>query len=209
MEEEFRKKIDAVSDLATEARKTKKQNSQKKMMAALELCKEHQGPLTSTDIHRLDELTDQQIMTEASYLKKTIAPNLRYKRKEGNKMVNFTLDEIKRQIRDFISPESTVASNLQDLLHSALYKQEETEEILKDIPNQSEVPVNTLGKWQGKLGEIEVGMVVDRGDLQIFKKKRHGMVPSGLLQSVNEWTLLEEIEGYRYEEKNNVIYLVF
>ena len=102
MEEEFRKKIDAVFELATKAKKAEKIRKHAKLLEALELCKKHSGPLSARDLHRLDELTDPQVVAEAKYLKKAIAPNLRLKQKEGKKMIAFTVDEIIQQIQDCI-----------------------------------------------------------------------------------------------------------
>ena len=69
MEEEFRKKIDAVSELAIEAKKKDKIEKHAKVLEALEKCKEHSGPLTATDL-----------------------PNLHLKRKEGKNMIDFAVD---------------------------------------------------------------------------------------------------------------------
>ena len=82
MEQEFRKKVDAVSEMALEAKRKKKQNMNKKMLTNLTECKKHGGPLTAFDIERIDDLNYDQVLLEAGYLKKTIAPNIRIKRKE-------------------------------------------------------------------------------------------------------------------------------
>ena len=69
-------------------------------MKLLEKCKAHGGPLTLSDISRLDTMNDEEVIQEAKYLKKTTAPNLRLKCKQGNKMVDFTMDEIYQQIKE-------------------------------------------------------------------------------------------------------------
>ena len=51
-------------------------------------------------------------MLEAKYLKKTIAPNIRFKRKIEKKFVNFTIEEIKSQIRDIIKHQTHDTSDL-------------------------------------------------------------------------------------------------
>ena len=120
-------------------------------------------------------------------------------------MIDFTVDEIKQQIRDCIQPNSEVASDFNMLLSSAFGNKTEEESV--DIVG--EVEVGTLGTWSGKLGKTEVGLVVDKDTLQLFKKKRYGLVPVDLAQSVSDWKLVERIDGYDYEVKNNVVYLVF
>ena len=124
-------------------------------------------------------------------------------------MIDFTLDEIKQQIRDCIQPSSAVASDFNKLLTSAFEKKTDKEATSIMAGESNEVEVGTLGTWSGKLGEKEVGLVVDKGTLQLFKKKRYGLIPTDLAQSVNDWKLVERIEGYKYEVKNNVVYLVF
>ena len=85
------------------------------MLTNLAECKKHKGPLTAFDIKRIDDLNDDQVLLEAGYLKKTIAPNIRIKRKEGKKMINFTIDELKLQIRDVILPSSKANTDVHSL----------------------------------------------------------------------------------------------
>ena len=124
-------------------------------------------------------------------------------------MINFTVDEIKQQIRDCIQPSSEVASDFNKLLSSAFAMKTPKEATTNDGGDSNDVEVGTLGTWSGKLGEKEVGLVVDKGTLQLFKKKRYGLIPNDLAQSVNDWKLVDRIDGYGYEVKNNVVYLVF
>ena len=91
-----------------------------KILESLEKCKAHGGPLTPGDISKLDELTDEQIILEAKYLKKTVASNIRLKHKEGKKMIDFSPEEIKQQIRDVFKlslekPQLDVDSLLQNI----------------------------------------------------------------------------------------------
>ena len=276
MEKEFYDKVQAVSDLAIEAKKKKKQDKHIKTMKILEKCKAHGGPLTLSDINVLDTLSDEEVILEAKYLKKTAAPNLRLKRKQGNKFVNFTTDEIRQQIRDFIQPESAVEEDLDQLLKNVMPRiqelnagviaershtitleeaqegkktksdtkkktkkatgkrqvqkgvcETEDDQLEEDlevtielhqtendqIEQDSEVKVNSkvgmLGIWEGKLGEKEVGMIVDDDTLQMFQRKRQGFVPVELMQTTEDWTLIEEISSYSYELKNKTVYLVF
>ena len=140
-------------------------------------------------------------MAEASYL------NQRFKPKEGNKFVKFTIDEIKQQIRDFIQLEFAVATNLNELLLNSVFsnQQKVVEETLNaSIVEMQKISVGTLGTWEGKLGEKQIGMVIEKDVME-----RHGMVPSDLIQSLQDWVFAEEIKNFKYEEKNNIIYLVF
>ena len=53
----------------------------KKMLTNLAECKKHGGPLTAFDIKCIDDLNYHQVLLETGYLKKTIAPNIKIKRK--------------------------------------------------------------------------------------------------------------------------------
>ena len=97
LEKEFYSNVNAVSDEAMEAKRRTKENKTMKTIKNLEDCKDHGGPLTAKDIDRIDKLTNEQIMLEAKYLKKNVAPNIRFKRKDGKKFVHFTIQEIKQQ----------------------------------------------------------------------------------------------------------------
>ena len=123
-------------------------------------------------------------------------------------MTDFTLDEIKQQMRDCIQPSSEVASDFNKLLYSAFEKKAPKEVATIMGGDSNEVEVGTLGMWSGKLGEKEVGLVIEIGPLQLFKKKRYGLIPIDLAQSIGYWKLVEQIDEYRYEVKNNVVYLV-
>ena len=79
----------------------------------------------------------------------------------------------------------------------------------KDSEEKITDSIGKLGIWEGKLGEKELGMIVDDGVLQMFQKKRQGFVPVDLMQKVEDWQLMEEITNYSYELKNTCVYLVF
>ena len=57
--------------------KTKKQARALKL---LETCKCHQGPMTPNSVDRLQHLTEKEILSEISYLRVTIAPDIRQMR---------------------------------------------------------------------------------------------------------------------------------
>ena len=70
-------------------------------MAYLEACKTHGGPITESDLDRLDPLTYEQLVDKIGYLKRTKAPRLRFKRKSEKKFVNYSTKKL-RQLRDVI-----------------------------------------------------------------------------------------------------------
>ena len=104
MEKEFTEQVKAVELMAVKAKENAKRKKAENVIRILEECKKHGGPLTVSDINKLDNLSDKQVETEAAYLKKTIAPNIRFKRKVDKKFVKFSTEELKQQIRDVIKP---------------------------------------------------------------------------------------------------------
>ena len=90
-----------------------------RMMMLLDLCKQHGGPVTNASVNELEQLTKQQLTTEVCYLRSTIAPNIRQKRKENKKFVNFSKSELISQIRNVINPSNNLSIDLNTLLSSA------------------------------------------------------------------------------------------
>ena len=89
-------------------------------MSALEKRKQHGGPITPKDIEMLNFLTEDQIKSEVAYLKLTCGSSIRYKRKVGNKFVNFTVEELRSQIRDVIKPPSNLSKDVNEAIKGAL-----------------------------------------------------------------------------------------
>ena len=58
--------------------------------------------------------------SEVAYLKLTTDPGIRYKRKVSGKSLNFTVDELRSQIRDVIKPASNVSADINELLKGTL-----------------------------------------------------------------------------------------
>jgi hypothetical protein len=95
------------------------------MMKLLEKCKDHGGPLTPESIDKVDELDKTQLMAEVSYLKATISPNIRMKRRVKIGDNKFKFDdlsnmELKSSIRNAIKPEEETGGDINHLLLTAL-----------------------------------------------------------------------------------------
>ena len=65
MEEEFTDKIEGVKSLALLANERGKMTQQ--MMDVLECCKQHEGPVTATDIEKLKSFTESDIIAETIF----------------------------------------------------------------------------------------------------------------------------------------------
>ena len=209
MEKEFRQQIVAVQRLAVKAKEKKKAVIREKLYTNLEKCKKHGGPLTINDIKKLDTLNYAKTVLEASYLKKTTAPNIRLKRKVDNKFIKFTEEELKQQIRDAIKPQCDVTRNIEQLL-LGVFKEKSNGTSAEDaqLAQEERSQAGMVGLWSGPLDEQSLGVAVDDSTLQLYKKTRFGFVPRGMPVDINQLKCTEEISLYNYIEKGGVILLV-
>ena len=119
--------LDTNKRLALEKKKQLKVKGAAKTLNLLETCKQHGGPVTMRSINTLDALSMDQLLCEVSYLRSTIAPDIRQKRRvkiaEGKyKMEKFTKAELLTSIRNAIHPVTEVVNDVDMLLKSALKK---------------------------------------------------------------------------------------
>ena len=86
----------------------------------LEMSKGHGGSLTKKSLNKLNKLTEEELLAEISYLRATIAPDIRMKRrvKIGGKfkMVNFTINELTVSIKNAVKPENDIILSVVKLL---------------------------------------------------------------------------------------------
>ena len=124
MEEELKNKMKALDEMVVEAKKVKKARNTARVMNALEKCKRHGGPVTIAGIDRLENMTDEQVKNEATFLKLTTGPNIRYRRKVGEKLVNYSTEELRLQIREVIKPDFSRSENVDMIIKKALCSSE-------------------------------------------------------------------------------------
>lgn len=90
---------------------------EKKAFKLLEVCKRHGGPITPNTLNDLDRLGKQEILNEVTYLRATVAPNIREKYKLlSGKFQKLSIDKLKAQICNVLCPTSKCVNNLDDLL---------------------------------------------------------------------------------------------
>ena len=89
MEAEFQERIFGILQLAFEEKIKTKKRLTKQVLEDLEKCKAHEEPITEKDIHKLDKMTYDELIHVVRYLKRTIAPQLRFKRNVEGKMVKY------------------------------------------------------------------------------------------------------------------------
>ena len=203
MENDFYKRINEVGKLAIKAKEEMKKRSTTKVMKNLEVCKQHSGPLTEIDIERLSGLTDEQVLAEAIYLKHTIAPNIRLKRKEGSHFVKYGREELIRQIREAVYPTGQVDHCLEELLQKNVFDEPQT------VVGEPTFIVGTVGWWNGPLDEKRVGVVLDSESLQIYGACQRGYFPLDITVDISEWCLSKEINDYSYRLQRGGVFLIF
>ena len=94
MEKDFVEGVGAVEKLALAGKREQKKKIHQKLTKNIEECKIHGGPLAHKNVDKIHSFTYDQVKLEAGFLKKTTAPNMRYKRKIRNNFVNFTIGEL-------------------------------------------------------------------------------------------------------------------
>ena len=118
------------------------------------------------------------------YLRATIAPNIREKRKD--------------KIKNSIKPSSDEEIDLDGFLSSLFLKLVTVSE--NGISEASFFSLGFVGQFSGPLDELNIGVViaVENNDcLQLYEGKPYGFIPCGREpQSLSEWTLVEEIEHF-------------
>ena len=76
----------------------------------LEKLKKHGGPITADSIDLLDNLSEDQLVAEVTYLKLTIAPDLKLKKRvrnnETNKfqMIKIPVHQLRQSIQGVVKP---------------------------------------------------------------------------------------------------------
>lgn len=199
-------------------RAEKKQKKNARSLKLLEKCKTHGGPLTGSDkdLGILETLNEQQLLDEVCYIRCTIDPNIRQKRKESGKFVKFTETELRSQLKMRLRPESDTNHCLDTLLTAALGMTEITidTDIDNTIERQSEIPENQIGVtgwWHGPLGERKVGVILTKDSIQIYQKSNYGFVPEGYPIGPKGWDLNETIpeENVYYVMRRDQVFLKF
>ena len=130
---------------AVESKILKKKKSNEWCLKLLEECKKHGGPITSSDkdVRRLQALSKKELLNEIRYLRMTIAPNIKEKRRvqsgDKYKFECFTEEELRKQIKEVIRPESSADQSkekLDEMLQSVLMETWNTRRRMKQTTKQ-------------------------------------------------------------------------
>ena len=90
------------------------------------MVKIHGGPITPNEVDKLNDMTDVQLLNEIRYLRQTVAPNIREKRKVGTKFVKFNRTELIGQIVNVLKPENELDEDINQLLLTSMVDKVDT-----------------------------------------------------------------------------------
>ena len=219
--EEFLTKVEGMKQMALEEKKKKKVKKNERALKLLQECKAHGGPITVDDISKLEELNESQLLSEVRYLRVTVSPNIREKRKTADgKFQIFTKEELKNQIKNTIQPIDDTSSDLSTLLSDTFQTIDNItptppatptmDDHITPTPNDQvvdHIKPGTVAWWVNGLGDRQLGVLLDNDSLQMYAQKRYGHVPLGIPDDAARWSLDEEVLDYSYIQNNCGIYL--
>ena len=91
-------------------------------MQTIDICKQHEGPLTDNNLELVESLSEKQLISEIVFLRLTVAPNIRQQRRvKGSNtgkfcVEKFIAEELLTSIRNAIKREDEVDKNVDGLL---------------------------------------------------------------------------------------------
>ena len=237
MGKEYMKKVQLIEKANVEQKVLRKKKINQRSLKLLHECKVHGGPLSSSedDMKLLQTLKTKELLLEVRYLRTTIGPNIKEKRRIKDsagkyKFEKFSDDELRIQIKSVLRPEINLEQDkdkLNEILQEILGIQDdasaealETEqpeveaihditEILSKSSPECQNEVGSVGWWSGPLGERCVGVMLDSDTLQTFEAKSYGFFPCGFAADISEWKVIELIENPYYVMLKSAIYMKF
>ena len=201
MQKQFLDKVKASESLANQERIRKKSRKNAKCLELLEVVKKHGGPITPNDLNKLEDLTETEILKEVRYLRQTVAPNIREKRKVDKKFVKFTMEELIQQIKNVLKPQSDEVSSIENLLLNSL-KDTSSEDDL-----EGNIEIGIVGVFEGPLGERKVGVVLTKQTIQFYQPTRYGFQPEDVTEESCDWKISTKIDDFDFISRRTGVYL--
>ena len=158
-------------------------------------------------------MNQKQLLEQIKYLRATIAPNIRQKRKttEG-KFVLLSIEEMKNEIRTTLKPENDLEDDLETILNPIIKARgmsENLEHIEANEYNDNGLKHGSIGVFENEFEEKSVCLLLDSETLQPFVKTRRGYAPSLLTIPLEGWSVTSLIEDYSYVTCRGAVYLHF
>ena len=205
MKNEFLAKVKAAEKMIISEKIKKKQRKNERSLKLLESVKSHGGPIASNDGEKLQHLEESQLLNEVRYLRQTVAPNIREKRKVDGKFVKYSKEELISQIQNVLKPETEVDENVDSLLLQSLVKRSLPVEV---SPKEPAFPISSVALLEGALGDRRVGVAVTSETIQMYHLTRYGFEPDDTTEDMNDWNVVKIIEDYDFVKKRTGVYMV-
>ena len=210
MQQEFLNKVKASESLANLEKIKKKAKKNEKCLKTLEEVKKHGGPITPKDLDNLVKLTDSEILYEVKYLRQTVAPHIREKRKVDRKFVKFSKEELIQQIKNVLKPENEELGDIDNLLLKSVRESSGSSFVEKEVDmaaSEDRMVLGTVAVFEGPLGERKVGVVLSQDTLQLYQPSRYGFEPEDLTSELCEWKISTRIEDFDFISRRTGVYL--
>ena len=126
LQKEFLNLVQITKSLAMESKRQAKEKLNQTILKLLALCQQHGGPITENNIQIMDHLSEKQLISEVSYLKKVLNANIKLKTRvkdpENNKwkFIPQTVQELKNSIRSVVKPDKEACPDMNCLLDGVL-----------------------------------------------------------------------------------------
>ena len=207
MQKEFMDKVRSSGALATQEKIRKKSRKNEKCMKLLEELKQHGGPITPNELDKLENLPYQEILNEVRYLRQTIAPNIREKRKVDKKFVKYSRQELIDQIKGVLKPENEDFEDIDTLLLKALKGAGDEEDNVGKESSDPCILIGAVAIFDGPLGERKVGVVLSEDRIQLYHPSRYGLEPEDLTSEICDWKITKQIEDFDFITRRTGVYL--
>ena len=166
----------------------------------------HGGPISCSDLDKLDSLSEGELLSEVRYLRQTVAPNIREKRKVGNKFEKFSIEELKSQVSNVLKPENDYVEDIDNLLLQLMNRTSEA----SDAGEEDEEPNKDVGKvavMEGPLKERRVGLVVSKDAVQLYHVTRYGLEPDDVTETLSDWQIVTLVDDYDFITRRTGVYM--
>ena len=206
MGKEYLEKVKAAEKFALKVKAEAKQKKLRRSLKLLETVKTHGGPITEQDLDKLDSLTEKQLIAEIGYLRATIAPEIKQKRKLPNgKFETFPRAELKSQIKNAIKPEKSDAVDVNGLIMEALSEKlmdlnanvtpQASIDEAKDTEDTVQMMEGEVGVFMNEdsLGEEFLGALISDSSVQPYMCRDIGFIPDGFPVLVGHLRLVKII----------------
>ena len=135
--------------------------------------------------------------------KRSLGPNIREKRKVGNKFEKFSREELLNQIFNVLKPENEYVKDIDHFLLAVLGDNTKTDSDKDDI----DMNVGNVALVEGPFREKRVGLVMSKDTIQLYHFTRYGFEPDDITADNSDWKVLTVIEDYYLINRRTGVYM--